>query len=91
MYWNTRVLEDLVYDRVRQHVDLVSLVELEHELADYVERALELGTAGSAEANSLSYQLLEDAWERLEADWRRIRDADCPLCAELNECSPSVT
>ncbi len=91
MYWNTRVLQDLVYERVRRHVDLVSLVELEHEIADHVERALELGRAGSAEANATSYQLLEDAWERLESDWRRLREAECPLCAELNECSPSVT
>lgn len=91
MDWNARVLQDLVYERVRHHVDVVSLIELEHEIADYVERALEREGEVGSEANTTSRRLLDEAWERLESEWRRLRDADCPLCSELYGCSSSIT
>lgn len=92
MDWNTRVLHDLVYERVRNHVDLVSLVELEHEIAEYVERALARGGGSTpGEEDAASRRLLDEAWERVESEWRRMREADCPLCEELYGSSGSIT
>jgi hypothetical protein len=91
MDWNNQVLRDLVYERMRQHVDLVAVVELEHEIADSVERAVELGGGGEGEASELSRDLLDEAWSRLEAEWNVLRDAECPLCSELTERQRAVT
>lgn len=87
MDWNTRVLQDLVYERVRYHVDLLALVELQRELADSVERALETGDAPESDADRVSRGLLDEAWRRLEEEWRALRDAECPLCAGPYQCS----
>lgn len=83
MDWNSRVLRDLVYERVRARVDLLSLVELERDLAESVERALGQGdgTATAREATRASGGLLDEAWRRLEQEWRELRDMECPLCA----------
>ena len=91
MEWNTDVLRDLVYESLRQHVDLVSIVDLEHEIADSVERAVARDGAGEAEADDLSRQLLDEAWRRLESEWNLLRDAECPLCSELSERSRALT
>jgi hypothetical protein len=88
--WNTRVLQDLVYERVRYHVDLLALVELQRELADSVERALETGDAPESDADRVSRGLLDEAWRRLEEEWRELRDAECPLCAGPYQCSAPV-
>jgi hypothetical protein len=83
MDWNGRVLQDLVYERVRSRVDLLSLVELERDLADSVEGALEQAQklASASEAARASRGLIDQAWRRLEQEWRELRDSECPLCA----------
>ena len=88
--WNTRVLQDLVYERVRYHVDLLALVELQRELSDSVERALETGDAPESDADRVSRGLLDEAWRRLEEEWRELRDAECPLCAGPYQCPAPV-
>jgi hypothetical protein len=85
MDWQTNLLQDLIYDRVRQHVDLVSLAELEHEIADSIERELPAERVAFGEADSASRQLLDDAWERLQREWQQVRGAECPMCAEFGE------
>lgn len=83
MDWNSRVLQDLVYQRVLARVDLLSLVELERDLTESVERALGEGdgAAIAMEAARASGGLLDQAWRRLEQEWRELRNAECPLCA----------
>ena len=82
MDWNSRVLQDLVYRRVRGRVDLLGLVELEQDLAESVENALGPdGIATATEAAQASRGLLDQAWRRLEKEWRELRDMECPLCA----------
>jgi hypothetical protein len=80
MDWNARVLQDLVYERVRFHVDLLALVDFERELGDSIDRALEGVDGAQSDGERVSRGLLEEAWRRLEAEWRRVRDAECPLC-----------
>jgi hypothetical protein len=91
MDWNTRVLQDLVYDRARHHVDLISLVAFEHDLAEIVERAHEREGRPLADAEMVTRRLLDEAWRRLEREWRTIRDAECPLCAELYDRTATVS
>ena len=82
MDWNLRVLQDLVYVRVRGCVDLLDLVDLERDLAESIEQALgpEDGPAVWTEAGRASRGLLDQAWRRLEEEWRQLRDMKCPLC-----------
>lgn len=91
MDWNTRVLQDLVYERVRYHVDLLSLVDFERELGESIERALGGPGASGSGGERMSRGLLDDAWRRLEAEWRGVRDAECPLCTGPYECPAPVT
>ena len=91
MDWNSRVLRELVYERVRCHVDLLSLVDFERELEDSIDRAREAGGAATPDADRVSRGLLDDAWRRLEAEWREVRDAECPLCAVNHECAEQVS
>jgi hypothetical protein len=91
MDWNTHVLRDLLYERMRQHVDLVSIVDLEHEIAESIERAVAGSGGESGEPEDLGRRLLDEAWRRLESEWNVLRDAECPLCSELTERSRAVT
>lgn len=84
--WKTSVLEDLVYQRVRQHVDLLSLIEFEQDLGDSIEHALSESGGAESEADTMGRRLLDVAWRRLEEEWREIRDAECPLCAAPYQC-----
>jgi hypothetical protein len=83
MEWQTSLLQDLIYERVRQHVDLVSLAELQHEIAESIERVLPDERIAMGEAEVASRQLLDETWERLEREWQQVRGADCPMCAEF--------
>lgn len=91
MEWNTRVLQDLVYERVRYHVDLLSLVDFERGLGESIDRALEAEGATESDGDRMSRGLLDEAWRRLEAEWREVRDAECPLCSGPYECPAAVS
>jgi len=91
MEWNTDVLRDLVYERLRQNVDLVSIVDLEHDIEESVERAMARRGARQDEPDGLARQLLDEAWRRLESEWNVLRDAECPLCSELTERTRALT
>jgi hypothetical protein len=88
MDWNARVLQDLVYERVRFHVDLLALVDFERELGDSIDRALGVEGAPQSDGERVSRGLLDEAWRRLEAEWRKVRDAECPLCSTYDCPAP---
>ena len=44
MEWETRLLEELVYERVRLHVDLLELIDFEKDLSQSITRALRAGS-----------------------------------------------
>jgi hypothetical protein len=47
MDWQNRLLEDLVYERIRQYVDVPDLIDFERDLCESISRALR-ATAGRA-------------------------------------------
>ena len=85
--WESALLEELIYERVRLNVDLLELVDFERELAASIERAL--AACGAREdRDRLAKEHLERAWARVEREWREARATDddplqCPLCGDL--------
>jgi hypothetical protein len=94
MDWKTIVLEELIYERIRVHVDLLELLDFERDLNESIGRAMrEVGGAGD-DAEALARQYLDRAWRRVEEEWRSEREADdeeCPLCAGPFECPPPAS
>lgn len=89
MEWQDRLLEELIYERVRLHVDLLDLVDFERDLCRSITRALRAGGADPREEDVLARRYVERAWERLEEEWTRYRKsefAECPLCEAPVEC-----
>lgn len=60
-----RILEELIYEKLRLTVDLCELLHFEEDLATSVERALERCARSPAERASLSLAYLERAWKRV--------------------------
>jgi hypothetical protein len=89
MDWQNRLLEELIYERVRLHVDLIDLIDFERDLGQSISRALrEAGTDPGGEAD-LARRYVERAWNRLEEEWIRERGGqwtDCPLCEAPLAC-----
>jgi len=81
-----RLLEELIYERVRTQVDLLQLGWFEADLDMSIRRVLaSLERDGDAEAPSsvIAAALVDRAWQRLEQEWQRKRgepDAECPAC-----------
>lgn len=91
MDWSHRLLEELVYERVRLHVDLAELVELERDLGQSIARALRACGSEGVEQENLARRYLDRAWERLEEEWAAERDrpsewSECPMCESPYEC-----
>lgn len=63
-----RILEELIYERVRLSLDLVELLAFEADLSASIDRALQSCAASKDERNELSLRFLERAWERLSAE-----------------------
>jgi hypothetical protein len=90
MEWKQQVLEELIYERVRLHVDLMSLIDFERELEESIGRALRELRSDESDAESLTRRFVEAAWRRVEAEWEeeRKREEDaCPLCTPALDCS----
>ncbi len=84
-----RILEELIYDRVRSTVNLCQLVIVEQELDESVQRAMARpGAEAGAEAVPcagggtivpgrkpavLAREHMQRAWERLEREWNTLR------------------
>lgn len=92
MDWKAQVLEELIYERVRLHVDLLSLIDFERELGESIGRAVrELGSV-EPDPELLTRRFVDAAWRRIEAEWEQERQRDedgtCPLCTGAFECPP---
>ncbi len=91
-----RLLEELIYERVRTQVDLFELTCFEVELDTSIERVMTdlAGMSGDdAPPGAVAGVLVDGAWRRLEAEWRHLRAAasgddpdGCPICAALDAC-----
>ena len=89
MDWHERLLEELIYERVKLHVDLLDLVDFERDLCESIVRALRSGGTDSVEVDARARHYLDRAWRRVEQEWTRARAAEtsnCPLCEAPFEC-----
>lgn len=69
-----RILEELVYERVRSCVNLCQLVIFERDLETGVRRALGAGDQAGDERRALTRRYMDEAWLRLETEWRDMRE-----------------
>ncbi len=60
-----KILEELVYERVRSAVNLCHLTELELDLSASIERALPACADSPGERNDLLLDYLHRAWDRV--------------------------
>lgn len=60
-----KILEELIYERVRVAVDLCELLDFEEDLAASIERALTQCAKSPDERSQLALKYLNRAWERL--------------------------
>jgi hypothetical protein len=87
--WRNQLLEELIYERVRVHVDLAELLDFERDLTGSIRRALDQAGVAGEDADQTTRRYVEAAWRRIEAEWdeERERDDHCPVCAEGRYCS----
>jgi hypothetical protein len=62
---SSKILEELIYERVRVTVDLCELMAFEMDLAASIERALLAVRGTPAERSDLAMEYLQRAWQRL--------------------------
>lgn len=78
------LLEELIYERVRTQIDLLELTWFEAELDASIGRVLgKLDDPDAPAPPALAQHLVNDAWTRVEAEWREQRRRpreECPLC-----------
>lgn len=89
MEWHTKLLEELVYERVRLHVDLLELVDFERDLDESIGRAMRECGIEDARAPEVARTYVALAWRRIEQEWTSGRASDwrdCPLCEAPFEC-----
>ncbi len=66
-----KILQELVYERVRSSVNLCQLVVLEQDLDRSIERIQPRSCA--PQSNNLARIYMKEAWHRLEQEWNRLR------------------
>lgn len=89
MAWQRRLLEELVYERVKLHVDFLDLIDFERDLCESIARVLHANGTEPGQEEAVAHELVDQAWSRLEQEWRRERWASsllCPLCESPFEC-----
>jgi hypothetical protein len=59
---------------VRLSINLCQLVIFEQDLDKSIERAMNSGGGNSEERASLSRKYIDKAWQRVQAEWQRLRD-----------------
>ena len=67
-----RILQELIYERVRGSVNLCQLVIFERDLGSSIQRAH--GNRDGVSTPELARQYIDDAWQRLEEEWQEMRD-----------------
>jgi hypothetical protein len=60
-----KILEELIYERVRLTLDLCELLDFEADLTRSIERALDSCAGTPADKGQLTLTYLHRAWERL--------------------------
>jgi hypothetical protein len=60
-----RILEELVYERLRLALDMCALVDFEEDLSASIDRALRRCARDPVERSDLSMEMLHAAWDRL--------------------------
>ena len=60
-----KILEELIYERLRVTVDMCELMTFELDLAASIERALSACAESPGERSDLIFDLLHRAWERV--------------------------
>src|SRR5262245_51449717 len=63
-----KILEELVYERVRLSFDMVELAAFEADLMASIDRALASCASSTDERNDLALRYLQKAWERLSQE-----------------------
>ena len=88
MDMHSKLLEELIYERVRLHVDLCELLDFERDLNESIDRAMKSCGVDEPSAGDLGRRFLERAWRRIEEEWERERavSGDCPLCEGVYQC-----
>ena len=86
--WERKLLEELIYERVRLNVDLFELVEFERDLSESIERALASCGDKAEVRERIAREHIERAWKRVETEWRAEREGSaepmqCPMCGDL--------
>ncbi len=69
-----RILQELIYERVRVSVNLCQLVIFERDLDTSIERAMVACDMPKRECDKLAREYVEAAWQRVEREWHRLRD-----------------
>lgn len=69
-----RILDEIVYDRVREAVNVCRLVIIEQELDESIRRAVRSTGADGPRPAELARAHLERAWQRLEREWQTLRE-----------------
>lgn len=69
-----KILQELIYERVRLSVNLCQLVIFEQDLDSSIERALTTVEESAEARRRLTRQYVEQAWRRLEEEWHEMRE-----------------
>jgi hypothetical protein len=69
-----RILEEIIYDRVRETVNLCQLVIIEQELEESIQRASRGAGVDGPKPAELARAYLQSAWQRLEGEWQTLRE-----------------
>lgn len=69
---DSKILQELIYDRVRGNVNLCQLVILEQELEESIQRVI--GDTDGVRPKLLALEHLKHAWDRLEREWNTLRE-----------------
>jgi hypothetical protein len=68
-----RILEELIYERVRLSVNLCQLVIFEQDLEKSIHRAMSARAGGLQEQEALAREYIDKAWRRVQAEWEQLR------------------
>jgi hypothetical protein len=83
-----RILEELIYERIRVSINLCQLVIFESDLEKSIERALMKYPGTAYQRGALARELVDDAWSRVEGEWEKLRDnlAGHINCDDCDHC-----
>jgi hypothetical protein len=68
-----RILEELIYERVRLSVNLCQLVIFEQDLEKSIHRAMTSRAGDLQEQEALAREYIDKAWKRVHAEWEQLR------------------